>query len=271
MSVTLNYSLESAGTLTSWTFPGGERNVRITSTSKPSHLVIKCLYKSSDDLVDIILLTNAARNKYRGIPITLDIPYFPFARQDRVMVDGEPNALQAIVQVINMLDFDRVCVADPHSDVLAALFPPGKLRIVAQETVWANRISQMHDAASTCLVAPDVGASKKIDKLAKRIGFDVIQASKQRDPATGNIVATKIEFDPNKYKTLVVVDDICDGGRTFIELAAAIRDQGFTGSLTLCVTHGIFSKGLEVLDCYDRIHVYDNLSDCNINQFNSRK
>ena len=96
----------------SWTFPGGERNVRLPEIEAHYTLGIRCVYKGSDDLVDLILVTNAIRHTFPGFGIDLDIPYFPFARQDRVMTPGEANALQAIAQVINMLDFSKVFCTD---------------------------------------------------------------------------------------------------------------------------------------------------------------
>jgi len=252
--------------LESWTFPGGERNVRINDTTWPTEVrgvaSITCIYRCSDDLVDLVLLVNAVRHTWPGIIIDLDIPYFPFARQDRVMTPGEANALQAIAQVINMLDFRYVLCLDPHSDVLAALFPAGKLICNQQWEAWQTLGTLVAENTSAALVSPDAGAAKKIYKLAAKLGWPVVEASKRRDPATGNILATTIDntVQLNDYDTIFVVDDICDGGRTFIELAKALRDSGYTGKLHLCVSHGIFSKGIEVVnEHFDSIQVINDL------------
>ena len=86
---------------------------------------------------------------------------------------------------------------------------------------------------------------------------------KQRDVSTGEIVATTIDKDAVMcYDTFFVVDDICDGGRTFIELGKAIRDTKSNAKLVLCVTHGIFSKGKEVLKpMFDEILCINDLSE----------
>lgn len=232
----------------SWTFPGGERNVRLPEIEAHYTLGIRCVYKGSDDLVDLILVTNAIRHTFPGFGIDLDIPYFPFARQDRVMTPGEANALQAIAQVINMLDFSKVFCTDAHSDVLPALFPPGKLVNTPQWELWGHLPYAVSEYHTPGLVSPDAGAAKKIYKLAEEIGWDVIEAYKHRNPATGEITGTNVsDFDLEKYDALFVVDDICDGGRTFIELAQALRNKGYRGDLHLRVANGIFSKGIEVL------------------------
>lgn len=243
-----------------WTFPGGERNCRIEDFIKGEvkAAIIECNYQSSNDLVDLILLTNAIRQHFGMIRISLDIPYFPFARQDRVMTMGEPHALQAVVQVINMLDFTDIFVEDPHSDVLAALFPPGKLSTQPQWSIWANKIGPEPNSA---LVSPDAGAAKKIYKLAERLNMPVIEATKVRDPKSGQITSTKLPQWDEFYDTLYVVDDICDGGRTFVELAKAIKATGCSSELVLCVTHGIFSQGLEPLRCFDKIYCSNLMND----------
>lgn len=258
-----------------WTFPGGERNVKIVDIKDIDgrDLFVTCKFENSNDLIDMLLLVNAIRNVdivgLNQIDIFLDIPYFPFARQDRVMTDGEPFALQVAVQLIKACKFKTVTVMDPHSDVLTGMFEPGELKIVPQWKLWAP-IMNSPSSQNTALVSPDAGAQKKIHKLSNAIYelsrgelyIPAIEASKRRDPATGEIVETVINHDHlNMYKTLFVVDDICDGGRTFIELAKAIRTKGYTGELILCVTHGIFSKGIEPLfQVYDKVFTLNNMN-----------
>ena len=257
----------------SWTFPGGERNLRVPPEVRGNRATITCRYKGSDDLVDLILIVNALRHSRRNIRIHLVIPYFPFARQDRVMVNGEPHALQAVVQVINMLNFDEVFCLDPHSDVLEGLFPPGKFGYEAQWDIWQSIQATPAPGAVVALVSPDAGALKKIYKLANLLKWPVIQASKERDVSTGEILSTSFDCEYlTGYDELYIVDDICDGGRTFIELAKVIRNRGFTGKLILCVTHGIFSKGLTPeFDIFDQIYCENNINDTELYAFNIKE
>jgi ribose-phosphate pyrophosphokinase len=92
------------------------------------------------------------------------------------------------------------------------------------------------------LVSPDLGAYKKVDKLAQHIGYrgEIATGIKVRDLATGQIVKSDVNASDLTGKTCVVIDDICDGGRTFIELAAALKAKG-AGELYFFASHGIFS------------------------------
>ena len=245
-----------------WSFPGGERNVKIANQlfiSTTDAAEITCNFKGSDDLIDLLLLVNAVRNIISN-ELHLVIPYFPFARQDRVMTEGEPFALQVAAQLINSCNFKTVEVWDPHSDVLAGMFAPGVLQIVPQWEIWNVQVRISASLMRSALVSPDAGALKKIYKLAMNTGLPVIEASKRRDVSTGEIVETLISGDLDQYQRLIVVDDICDGGRTFIELANTIRKTGYNGDLVLCVTHGIFSKGLEPLSVYDKVYTINNMN-----------
>mgnify|MGYP000532971753 CR=1 FL=1 len=266
-----------------WTFPGGERNVKIVDSEiiagVANTYIIECLFKGSDDLIDMMLLVNAIRNANVSpfpVNIALSIPYFPFARQDRVMTVGEPFALQIAVNIIKSCNFDLIFTYDPHSDVLAGMFEPGKLVVHYQYELMKSLIQGLpFYNKNSALISPDAGALKKIYSLAKELDFPVIEASKKRDVKTGEIVKTAIDTkELSSYDVLYVVDDICDGGRTFIELAKVIRDGGFAGELYLCVTHGIFSKGIEVLDIFDGVFTANNMgnvSDSDLRTFNAKK
>ncbi len=240
-----------------WTFPGGERNVRILESlaiTKFRSFTIECIFKSSNDIIDILLLVNAIRNVNKNTALRLKIPYFPFARQDRVMNVGEPLALQVMASIINSCNFNEVEVWDPHSDVLAGMFDPGTLIVVDQiDACMGNLIRAGIYNPNTFLVSPDAGALKKIYKTAKQFNVPVIEARKNRNVSNGEILNTAVQLvDTSHNPNFIILDDICDGGRTFIELAKELRRVYLTCNIKLVVTHGIFSKGLDVL--YEHIN-----------------
>lgn len=256
------HDLNQEVTTTWWTFPGGERSVRILGKVADC-LTIKCDFRRSDDILDILLLNNAVRHIRPNAVIRLLMPYFPYARQDRVMSRGEPFSAQVVGNLLDACHFSSIEVWDCHSDVLFALFSPGTLINIEQSTLHLEALQPYDNLA---LVSPDAGALKKIYKLAKALETDVVEGGKVRDVLSGEIVKSKVsDFDPEKYSTLVVVDDICDGGRTFIELGKVIRASGFCGRLVLSVTHGIFSQGRAVLyELFDDVLCVNNMENVNV-------
>ena len=261
-------------TLSMWKFPAGERGVAIVDkiTPTPRSAAIQLNYESDQDFVDMLMLVNAIRYEYPAIQLRADIPYFPYARQDRVMNHGEAFSLQVAVSLVSMCDFYEISVLDPHSDVLMGMFKPGILNIKSQWELWnscchigkgvtvGNTTTPNHP---TVLLSPDAGALKKIYKLGAALGLPVICATKVRDTKTGAIVSTKIDCeDINIYDKIYIVDDICDGGATYIGLANVIRNElGFNGVLTLCTTHGIYSKGKQVIldSGFDELKCINNM------------
>lgn len=112
------------------------------------------------------------------------------------------------------------------------------------------------------LISPDGGALKKVYKLAQFLGGQpVIECSKMRDVKTGQLSGFKVFADDLAGKTCVIVDDICDGGGTFLGLAKELKAKN-VGKLILVVTHGIFSKGLEELTTvFDEIYCTDSFKE----------
>jgi ribose-phosphate pyrophosphokinase len=245
---------------TTFKFPGGEIGVKILrfSPNYMKNLKIVAHLRNSDDIWELIMLREAANAS--GMEIEhLYLPYVPYARQDRSCDVGEGTSIKAFSNVINSLEFDRVTILDPHSDVTPALIK--NCHICSQAELLCYVVSK--PKLKTCyLVSPDAGAEKKIysaAKLANPLG--IIKAAKKRNPSTGEIVNTQIVEIPDTYNkenqgaTALIVDDICDGGRTFIELAKELKDCGIS-NIELYITHGIFSKGLAPLYEAGIQHIY---------------
>lgn len=232
--------------LTTLKFPGGEMHATVeASFPTPAILQVCAHLRSSEDVMTLLLATDALRRAYPDAPIELAMPYVPYARQDRAANVGEALSAKVFCDLINSQGYDRVLIQDPHSDVVSALLD----RVVIEDPVSTlrcvmNRIIELCGDSPT-LVAPDAGARKRVLKIATALGLGVAYADKVRDTKTGAITGTQIQGDL-PTTPLLVVDDICDGGRTFTELAAALREHT-DAPLYLYVTHGIFSKGLNPL------------------------
>lgn len=238
-------------------FPDGQQTVDLTDWTALDRysdpVKITTRLNSFKDLEILICAVQAVRNLKPTREIALYTPYFMGARSDRKFVEGGVNYLkQVICPIINSLNFSSVIVLDPHSDVLEACL--NNYEKVDNHLIVKYALTDIDnkDGAQDriCLVSPDAGAYKKIFDVAKKFGIEkIITANKVRDMKTGNIVRTEIPvLDQHNDLKYVIVDDICDGGRTFIELAKAIKDSRPTAKIYLVVTHGIFSAGFDTLD-----------------------
>lgn len=229
-------------------FPGGEVGVEIQCWpcwDSVERVDIIAHLKNSDDIMALLMTSDAIDREYKMAKKFLTLNYVPYARQDRVCNEGESLSISVMAKLINSCGFAKVKIADPHSDVTSAL-------INNVEVLESYEILKHKDLSSYYIVAPDAGAYKKAYKWAQKKGaLGVITANKVRDVRTGNIVSVSVDADVSGLK-LFVVDDICDGGRTFVELAKCLEGASTT---ELFVTHGIFSKGTKVLtDVYDKVY-----------------
>jgi ribose-phosphate pyrophosphokinase len=234
-------------------FPGGEVKVDINNISPVNFdaqlVVVKVSLKTSDDVIALLLTVDALRRQFPNAKLSLRMPYIPYARQDRVCNDGEAFSMRVFAGLINSCNFSEVVTIDAHSDVAPALI--NNCVNLPQSVIFRQTVEDFSDYF---VVAPDAGAYKKAHKLAQSIrARGVICANKVRDVRTGQILETIVDADVTMRK-LLVADDLCDGGKTFVELGKTLRD-GFCDTLKLVVTHGLFTKGTEVLtDHYDFIY-----------------
>jgi len=224
-------------------FNGGEIHLKIDSNLDARYpVVITHRLNSFEKLGELLLAVDALKRMQVQIS-QLIIPYFPAARQDRVMTIGEPLSVKVYADLINNLKLPRVTIFDPHSDVTPALID--NCNVVDNQGFIAAVKEFL--PKNICLIAPDGGALKKVYKLAGAFGnVPVVECSKRRNVQTGELSEFKVHENDLKGADCLLVDDICDGGGTFMGLARELRKKN-CGKLYLAVSHGIFSHGLDHL------------------------
>ena len=232
-------------------YPDGQQSITIQPFDSTQKVQLSSRMNSFRD-VELIICANQALKEMGAEKIELYVPYFIGARSDRKFGEGQTNYLKNVIcPIINSQGFSKVIVLDPHSDVLeACLNNFTKLNNFRLVQYALSNITHNIDS-NIGIVSPDAGAMKKIFDVAKEFGItNVTTASKVRDMVTGNIIRTELPtMDLRDIDHLIVIDDICDGGRTFIELAKAVKEITDI-PLHLIVTHGIFSAGYEELEKY---------------------
>ena len=248
-----------------FSFPSGcEPHIKIVEKNwmvANNEVIITTRIKSSEDLMVLLLATDALK-RLGFTYIKLFMPYLPFARQDRVMVGGEPLSIKVIANIINSQEYTKVAVYDAHSEVSLALL--NNCDPVNNHIFIKQVLDKKEDYY---IVSPDAGAYKKIFKAAQFVGYtnDIVLCNKIRDVKTGQILNMTCDVNDLGGKDVYIIDDICDGGGTFIGLADKLKENN-AGKVNLIVSHGIFSKGIEVLHNIDHIYTTDSFSDLEVNK-----
>lgn len=215
-------------------FPTGEVHCKLNSNG--SSIVYVPMMPNINDWLMATLMACEANSRLRK-EFDVLIPYLPYSRQDRVTSREEPFSLKVIGKMINQVTCSSVITLDVHSDVAFACID----NLVNIETPLLYKIS---DKKEKTLVIPDQGAFKKLSKVTDEFA-DYAICVKKRDTDTGHLKIETIVGEVNG-KDCIILDDICDGGMTFILLTQELLRLG-ARSVDLAVTHGIFSKGVEVL------------------------
>jgi len=241
----------------SFTFSGGEPHIKINPDFDATQKVtITHRLNSFNDLGLLCITVDALRRMDVKI-IDLFIPYFPAARQDRVMIPGEPLSVKVYADIINAMQLNKVFVFDAHSEVTPALL--NNSTVIPNYTFIKEVLNVIGENVK--LISPDGGALKKIYKVSEFLGgVDVVECSKSRDVKTGKLSGFKVYEDDLNGIDCLIVDDICDGGGTFVGLAEELKKKN-AGKLYLAVSHGIFNKGFEVLNCFDKIFTTNSVKD----------
>lgn len=193
---------------------------------------ILCKIKSYEDLFILLLATNSLKS-LRITNISLTLPFFPSARQDRINHVGESFSLKVMTDLINAQNYSRVTIFDPHSDVLPGLL--NNCEVIGNQSLVKLALPSH---SNFYIISPDAGASKKIYTLCQKLQLtnEIVQCGKIRNTLTGKIEGTSVGKDDFGGRDCYIIDDICSRGGTFIALAKELKKRN-AGSIFLVVSH----------------------------------
>ena len=186
-------------------------------------------FENNEELVTLIYLTKHLREN--GVAhIGLSLPYIPNARQDRVKNQEDVFTLKYFTDIINYLNFNNVQVLDAHSYVSLALID----RVIPYTPEY-----RVHLAMDVCepnmLFFPDEGAMKRYSSMSSLpYAFGI----KKRNWETGKIEGLEVSgcIDNIKDSNILIVDDICSRGGTFLHSARKLKELG-ANKIYLYVSH----------------------------------
>ncbi len=219
-------------------FPDQQPHVNIQGIEEGDEVKIICSITDSVKMMQLLQTANALENLF-AVKKILVIPYLMAARFDRLMQHGDSIDLKVVANLINSCGFAKVYLFDAHSDVSSLL-------INNVVSITNKQMVQQYDQPEGLLICPDAGAAKKVGKYFEwnKNLKDIVYCSKNRDLSTGHLTLEVLEPQECTGRNCLIVDDICDGGATFLAIANQIKPK----HLTLIVTHGIFSKGFAALE-----------------------
>ena len=230
---------------------------------------VKWNYESDAELFTLICIAK----HYNDPTMELYLPYIPHARMDRVKSNEDVFTLKYFCEVINSLNFRRVWVMDAHSNVSLALLNNVK-QMSVQDTIYDavykltceiaggyDHQKRMDAQADLVVFFPDEGAMKRYSDMINDMPYAF--GIKKREWATGKILGLDImNGELVKDKNVLIIDDICSRGGTFLHSAKALKAAG-ANRIFLYVTHAektmVEGEMYNDLDLVERIYTTDSI------------
>ncbi|AYD85709.1 putative ribose-phosphate pyrophosphokinase family protein [Acinetobacter phage vB_AbaM_B09_Aci02-2] len=258
-------------------FGDGTKSVRIPTIKcydRETTFRIELFQRSMDDIMLVAQIVDIIRRNTRTIVnIILSLESPMYMRYDRVMNDKKDDAfaLKQFVKMVIATGVDHVQLTDPHSEVAKELFfmhgsGVGFVSITPQEDCVYETLRTFNEDFKSLdhydIVLPDAGAAKKV------LGYETFQCMKARDPNTGKLSKAGFDIDPNvltkllssKKDRIIIVDDICENGGTFLGCHKMLRERGVIKPMDLYITHGVFPNVQAMSKFYgvfENIYIYN--------------
>jgi ribose-phosphate pyrophosphokinase len=239
-------------------FPDGQPHVRLTVMPEPGEDVrIVSPIRNPTELF-ILHLTMDAIFEAKANIAELVVPYLMGARYDRVIQPGDSLDLRVVANMLNWYNPGTVHLFDVHSAEALDWIIDAKSH---RNDRLLQRFNELRGNPEVILIVPDKGANARVEGYRKVLNVvGEVYCDKVRD-LNGKITLEVKNPDACTGNDCVIVDDLCDGGGTFLAIANQVARYE-PKSLSLIVSHGIFSRGLEPLfERFDLIVTSDSYAD----------
>jgi ribose-phosphate pyrophosphokinase len=172
--------------------------------------------------------------------ITMVVPYYPYARQDKKSRGREPISARLIADLYKAAGADRILTVDLHTSQIQGFFD-GPVDHLFALPLLADYIADRYDPTQLAVVAPDSGRVRVAERWTERLGgVPLAFIHKTRDITVPNSVVANRVVGEVQGRTCIVVDDMIDTAGTITKAAEALIDAG-AADVIVAATHGLLS------------------------------
>jgi ribose-phosphate pyrophosphokinase len=224
------------GESTSQKFSDGELHVSFNESVRGCDVfLIQSTFPPSDNIIELLLMIDAAKRasaKY----ITVVLPYYGYARQDRKDKPRVAIAAKLMANLLSAAGANRLMTMDLHAGQIQGFFefPVDHLDGTAIFVPYIRNLK----LPNLVFASPDVGGSARARTYAKFFEADMVICDKHRKRA--NEIASMQVIGDVKDKDVILVDDMIDTAGTICKAAGIIKDKGAASVRAVC-THGVLS------------------------------
>jgi ribose-phosphate pyrophosphokinase len=172
--------------------------------------------------------------------ITVIMPFYPYARQDKKHKGREPISARLIADLFKTAGADRIMTVDLHTAQIQGFFD-GPVDHLFAQNLLAQHMANTYPSENMVVVSPDSGRTKLAEKWADQLGgVPIAFIHKTRDPLKPNEVVANRVVGEIRGRLCVVIDDMVDTGSTIAKAVQQLLDEG-AADVVLAATHGVLS------------------------------
>lgn len=197
--------------------------------------LIGSTFPPADNLLELLLMIDAAK-RASAKNITVVLPYFGLARQDRKDKPRAPIGAKLVANLLTTAGATRIMTMDLHADQIQGFFEIPVDHLYAS-AIFVDYIKSLN-LDNLTFASPDMGGAKRAKNYANHLGADVVICYKERKKA--NEVAEMTLIGEVEGRNVVLVDDMIDTAGTICKAADLIMERG-AKSVRAIATHGVLS------------------------------
>jgi ribose-phosphate pyrophosphokinase len=224
--------------VTTTRLPDGEIHVQIDELVRHQDifLIQPCAAPVNDNFVELMLLLDAFR-RASARQINVVVPYFPYARQDRMARGREAISAKVVANALEMAGANRVLYVDIHALQIQGFFDIPVDPLTAMPILAGYfQNDPRFPPDRTVIVAPDVGRARLAGKYAENLGMSLVIMHKRRLGFSETKTATVV--GDIKDKTAILIDDMIAGGSVLDQIPALV-EAGAEAPVYLSITHPV--------------------------------
>ncbi len=228
--------------LSAYDFANGEIFVRFEESVRGADAFVLQSHTAPINkwIMEQLLIVDALR-RASARRITVIMPYYGYARQDKKHRGREPISARLMADLLKTAGADRIMTIDLHTAQIQGFFDGPVDHLVAIKTL-AEYINSKTERSNITVVSPDSGRVRVAEKWTDILGSPLAIIHKRRDPDVPNEVKMFEVVGEVQGRTCVLVDDMIDTGGTIVKAAETLFDNG-AKEVIVTATHGILSPG----------------------------
>lgn len=226
---------------TSYDFANGEIYVRFDESVRGSDAFVIQSHSApiNEAIMEQLIMIDALK-RASAKRITVILPFYGYARQDKKHLGREPISARLMADLFTSAGADRLMTVDLHTAQIQGYFD-GPVDHLLAMPILTRHVKKKYGKQPLAVVSPDAGRIKVAESWANSLGgVPLAFIHKSRDPHKPNESKANRVVGEVEGRVCILVDDLIDTGGTIVQAAEALKADG-ASDVVIAATHPVFS------------------------------